>query len=97
MAYTYETEIFGYAPQPQCEPIADKPWSCGGVNEVDRYDCINGVITLTEKNSTACGYQEPSSEVEQPVGIDMANVLKIFGIAALGGFILFLGADTMGH
>jgi len=89
MAYTYESEIFGYAPQPQCEPIADKPWSCGGVNDVDRYDCINGVITLTEKNSTSCGYQEPDMEQpEPPQEIPVLLIMSVIGAGALAYVIL---------
>ena len=89
MAYTYESEIFGYVPPPACEPIADKPWSCGGVNEVDRYDCIDGVVTLTEKNSTACGYQEPGNETVEPQQqIPILLIMSVIGAGALA-YVIF--------
>jgi len=94
MVYMLETDdFFGYAPKPACEPIADKPWSCGGSGDVDRYDCINGVVVLTEKDSTACGYQvpDPNAPQQESTGIDMKYLLAGLGIVALGGLILFVG------
>lgn len=75
--------------QPECEPIADKPWSCGGVNEVDRYDCIDGKITLTEKDSTACGYQAPQESVqpEQPK-IPVLLIMSLLGAGVLAYVIM---------
>jgi hypothetical protein len=90
----FETDdFFGYVPKPACEPIADKPWSCEGVGDVDRYDCINGVVTLTEKDSTACGYQvpDPNAEPPTPTGIDIKYLLAGLGVVALAGLILFVG------
>jgi len=77
--------------EPECVPIADKPWECSGLGNFDRYDCINGKITLVETNSTACGYQDPNRIITMPEGenyIFLPLIVGVIGFALLGGAIL---------
>jgi hypothetical protein len=91
-------EICEQIQQPECTPVADKPYRCGGgitgTNSYDRYDCINGTITLTEHDSTSCGFQVP--EIPEPVetpSISTPVLVGLAGIALVGGLIIVLRRD----
>jgi hypothetical protein len=77
-------DVFEFVPKPACEPIFGKPWTCGGVTNFDRYDCIDGVVTLTEVNSTACGYPATDSDVVQPEPERKIPVLLIMALMGAG-------------
>ena len=90
-----------YVQPSECVPIEGKAYRCGdvisGTYPYDRYDCVNGKITFTEHDSTACGYQSPVEtqlppvETTQPSNMTMYAIL---GLALIGGFIMFGGKDT---
>lgn len=78
--------------EPECVPIADKPWECSGLGNFDRYDCIDGKITFVEHNSTACGYIDPNVVVamsESEPGIPVVPILGLIAIGLVWGYVVF--------
>jgi len=82
--------IVGNVQQPECEPIAGKPWECSGLGNFDRYDCINGKITFVEHNSTACGYNETFVNPSQTES-NLLPLIGVLGLVLVGGFVMFGG------
>jgi hypothetical protein len=89
-----------YVQPAECVPIAGKAYRCGdvisGTYPYDRYDCVNGKISFTEHDSTACGYQAVETQLPlyttQPS--DNMALYAVLGLALIGGFIMFGGKGT---